>query len=60
MQPKWELRQTRRVEVAKKNSNIIKESSRRLEEICRADDETNITSEKAIKDGKEPKEQVDT
>jgi hypothetical protein len=43
-----------------KNSDIIRETSRRPEEICMADEETNITNEEAIGDGKEPKAQVDT
>jgi hypothetical protein len=41
-----------------KNSNIIRETSRHPEEICRADEETNITDEEAIGDGEEPKGQV--
>jgi hypothetical protein len=44
----------------KKNSDIIKETNRRPEEICMADEETNITGEEAIRDGKEPKAQVNT
>jgi hypothetical protein len=44
----------------KKNSDIIRETSRRPKEICRADEETSITGEEAIGDGKEPKAQVDT
>jgi hypothetical protein len=43
-----------------KNSDIIRETSRRPEEICRADEETSITGEEAIGDGEEPKAQVDT
>jgi hypothetical protein len=43
-----------------KNSDIIRETSRRLEEICRANEETNITGEEAIRNGEEPKGQVDT
>jgi hypothetical protein len=58
VQPKQELRQTKGVEVAKKNGNIIKETSRHPEEICKADEETSITGEEAIGDGEEPKGQV--
>jgi hypothetical protein len=44
----------------RKNSDIIKETSRCPEEIYRADEETSITGEEAIGDGEEPKGQVDT
>ena len=43
-----------------KNSDIIRETSRRVEEICKANEEINITNEEAIRDDKEPKRQVDT
>jgi hypothetical protein len=43
-----------------KNCDIIRETNRHPEEICRADEETNITGEEAIGDGEEPKVQVDT
>jgi hypothetical protein len=43
-----------------KNSDIIRETSRCPEEICRADEETSITGKEAIEDGEEPKAQVDT
>jgi hypothetical protein len=43
-----------------KSSNIIRETNRCPEEICRADEETSITDEEAIGDGKEPKGQVNT
>jgi hypothetical protein len=42
----------------KQNSNIIRETSRRPEEICKADKKTSITGEEAIGDGEEPKGQV--
>jgi hypothetical protein len=41
-----------------KNSDIIRETSRHPEEICRTDEETSITDEEAIGDGEEPKGQV--
>jgi hypothetical protein len=41
-----------------KNSDIIRETSRHPEEICRADKETSITDEEATGDGEEPKGQV--
>jgi hypothetical protein len=37
---------------------IIRETNRCLEEICKADKETIITNEEAIRDGEEPKGQV--
>jgi hypothetical protein len=43
---------------SEENSGIIRETRRHLEEICRADKETSITSEEAIGDGEEPEGEV--
>jgi hypothetical protein len=44
---------------SKENSGIIRENSRRPNEIPESDEENSISSEEAIRDSKEPKEKVD-